>query len=153
MKKILISSVFLLLSFSYHTVNASDLLMARSSQSFPETMLALQTSISEHGYKLSRVQRIDIGLTGMGYDTDKYRIVFFGKIDEIRSLGSKYPQLIPYLPIKISIFAENKETILITANPLILTSMIDDEHTATIFHRWKNDLESIFEDIKQFDNE
>ncbi len=58
------------------TTSASDLLMVRSQQGFPEAMLTLQTSIREHGYAISRVQRIDIGLTGMGYKTDKYRIVF-----------------------------------------------------------------------------
>ena len=60
-------------------VNAEEILMARSLQPFPETMLALQDSIRDHGYTLSRVQRVDIGLTGMGYKTDKYRIVSWKK--------------------------------------------------------------------------
>jgi len=51
--------------------NAEDIVMARSTLAFPEAMLALQESIREHGYTLSRVQRVDIGLTGMGYKTDK----------------------------------------------------------------------------------
>ena len=65
-------------------VFAEDIVMARSTLPFPEAMLALQESIRAHGYTLSRVQRVDIGLTGMGYKTDKYRIVFAGKPDEIR---------------------------------------------------------------------
>ena len=47
-----------------------NLLMARSSLAFPEAMLALQESIGAHGYKLSRVQRVDIGLTTAGFETD-----------------------------------------------------------------------------------
>ncbi len=36
--------------------------------SFPEAMNALQSAIAEEGYKVSRVQRVDIGLTGSGYN-------------------------------------------------------------------------------------
>ena len=70
---------------------ANELLMVRTQQTFPEAMLTLQTSIREHGYSITRVQRIDIGLTGMGYKTDKYRIVFVGKPKEIQYLVDKYP--------------------------------------------------------------
>ncbi|MCK5396597.1 MAG: DUF302 domain-containing protein, partial [Gammaproteobacteria bacterium] len=94
---------------------ASELLMVRTQQSFPEAMLTLQTSIREHGYQVSRVQRIDIGLTGMGYKTDKYRIVFVGKPKEIQYLVDKYPVLAAYMPPQISIFAEHDETVLVTA--------------------------------------
>jgi len=55
-------------------------------------------TIRDHGYAISRVQRVGIGFTGMGYKTDKYRIVFFGKIDEVRNLAEKESQMIPYLP-------------------------------------------------------
>ena len=54
-------------------------------------MLALQESIRDHGYIVSRVQRVDIGLTGMGYKTDKYRIVFAGKAEEIRTSQKRRP--------------------------------------------------------------
>ena len=69
------------------------LMMMRSSQPFPETMSELQAIIKSHGYVVSRVQRVDIGLTMMGYKTDKYRVVFFGKYDELQELTNKYPEL------------------------------------------------------------
>jgi len=96
---------------------ADDLLMARTRLSFPEAMLKLQDSISEQGYTVSRVQRVDIGLTNSGYATDKYRMVFFGKAELIQRLSKDYPLLIPYLPFKVAIFAEGEETLLIAANP------------------------------------
>jgi hypothetical protein len=80
---------------------ASDLLMVRTQLDFPEAMLALQTSVKEHGYSVTRVQRIDIGLTGMGYKTDKYRIVFVGKPNEIQYLINKYPVLAASVTRKI----------------------------------------------------
>jgi uncharacterized protein (DUF302 family) len=128
-------------------VNAEEILMARSLQPFPEAMLALQDSIRDHGYTLSRVQRVDIGLTGMGYKTDKYRIVFLGKIDEVRELAVKAPQMIPYLPLKISIFAEDSQTILITSNPRLYAAIAGNAVDPAIFERWERDLRSIFHDV------
>lgn len=137
----------ILLCFAAESL-ASDLLMVRSQQSFPEAMLTLQTSIREHGYEIARVQRIDIGLTGMGYKTDKYRIVFVGKPKEIQYLVDKYPVLAAYMPPQISIFAEHGETVLITANPMIYADMIDNEKDKVLFKRWESDVYSVFDDIR-----
>ena len=126
---------------------AEDMIMTRSVLAFPEAMLALQESIAAHGYTVSRVQRIDIGLTGMGYKTDKYRIVFAGKIGEIRELTDKAPQLTPYLPPKISIFAEGDQTILVTINPKLYAEIAGDAIAPVFFDRWESDLRSIFYDV------
>jgi uncharacterized protein (DUF302 family) len=128
-------------------VGAEEIIMTRSTLSFPEAMLALQESIREHGYTVSRVQRIDIGLTGMGYKTDKYRIVFAGKIDEIREMTRRSPQLAAYLPPKISIFAESGHTVLVTLNPEIYAEIAGDTIDPVIFDRWSSDLRSIFHDV------
>lgn len=129
-------------------VMASDLLMVRTQQGFPEAMLTLQTSIKEHGYDVLRVQRIDIGLTGMGYKTDKYRVVFVGKVKEIQYLVDKYPQMAAYMPPQISIFAEQGDTMIVTANPGVYADMIDDEADKIMFKRWENDVYSVFDDIR-----
>jgi len=135
--------------FCFATVSlASELLMVRSQQSFPEAMLTLQTSIKDHGYEITRVQRIDIGLTGMGYKTDKYRIVFVGKPEEIQYLVNNYPVLAAYMPPQISIFAESGETVLVTANPMIYAEMIDNEKDKVLFKRWESDVYSVFDDIR-----
>jgi len=129
-------------------VMASDLLMVRTQQTFPEAMLALQTSIREHGYNITRVQRIDVGLTGMGYKTDKYRVVFVGKPVEIQYLVEKYPVLAAFMPPQISIFAEEGDTVFITANPIIYADMIDNEKDKVLFRRWESDVYSVFEDLR-----
>jgi len=130
-------------------VFASDLIMARSHEKFPEAMLTLQTSVKEHGYTVARVQRIDIGLTGMGFKTDKYRVVFVGKKDEIQYLTKKYPDLTPYMPPKVSIFAEDDDTVVVTVNPAVYKEMIDDEEDRRIFDRWENDVYSVFKDFSE----
>lgn len=141
-------NVFLLCVFINNNVFASDLIMARSSLSFSEAMTNLQVSLREHDYTVARVQRIDVGLTGMGYKTDKYRIVFVGKADEIKYLIDKYPQMIPYMPPKVSIFAEGDDTLLVTANPQFFAKMIDDEEDKIIFQRWESDVYSVFDDFR-----
>ena len=151
MKSLLIGGVFLLASlFLNQTALAANILMVRTPQSFPEAMLKLQEVISNKGYVVSRVQRVDIGLTNSGYQTDKYRIVFYGIPDEIARLSQKYPDLIPYLPLKISIFAEGKDTILVTANPQHLQKPNDAE-LARAIDKWESDLVAIFAEMREED--
>ena len=147
MKKML-RNIFLLSLFVSANVFASDLIMARSSLSFSEAMTNLQVSLREHGYTVARVQRIDVGLTGMGYKTDMYRVVFVGKADEIKYIINKYPQMIPYMPPKVSIFAEGEDTLLVTANPQVFAEMIDDKKDRIIFQRWESDVYSVFDDFR-----
>jgi len=115
MTRILISACLFLLVASSH---AENLLMARTKQTFPEAMSVLQETIHSMGYKVSRVQRIDIGLTSSGFATDKYRVVFFSTEKDMHFISKNYPHLIPYMPWKISIFAEEQDTLLVTANPM-----------------------------------
>ncbi len=127
--------------------SAEDMIMVRSVLAFPEAMLVLQESIAAHGYTVTRVQRIDVGLTGKGYQTDKYRIVFAGKLDEIRMLIEKAPQLVSYLPPKISIFAEGDQTVLVTLNPGVYARIAGDAIDPVFFARWESDLRSILHDV------
>ena len=121
------------------SVQAEGLMMARTKQNFPEAMLKLQETIRTFNYEVSRVQRIDIGLTKSGYATDKYRIVFFGTEKEIALVSEKYPHLIPLVPWKIAIFAEQEDTLLISADPM---QFADKKHPAAdkILLKWKKDI-------------
>ena len=127
---------------------AEELLMARVPMTFPEAMLKLQSTIKKYNHTLSRVQRVDIGLTAKGYKTDKYRIVFYGQADEIRQLADAYPQLIPYLPHKIAIFAEEEETMLVAVNPEMLF-VTDDPKLQAIMKKWHKDLQLILKDMRE----
>lgn len=148
MKRVLVCAFIMLQAVSSQ---ADELIMVRSQQKFPEAMLTLQTSVTEHGYTVTRVQRVDVGLTGMGYHTDKYRVVFVAKPDEVHYLANKYPKLIPYLPPKVSIFAENGETVLVTANPALFADMVNDEKDRAIFYHWQNDIQAVFDDVRKAD--
>lgn len=127
---------------------AQNILTARSSQNFERSMLRLKASIESHGYTVSHVQRCDSGLTGLGYETDGYRVVFFGKLDEIRRLSAAHPALTPFLPLKISIFAEGDESIVSSINPAALGAFYRDEELQLQFSRWENDLRSILGELR-----
>lgn len=145
---------FLIIFVSQNSAFADDLFMIRSAQPFPETMAALQKAIRHSGNTLSRIQRIDIGLAKMGYKTDKYRVVFYGKLTEINKLVEKYPELIPYLPLKIAIFSENGQTVLTATNPERLSEMYPNKKLKPIFESWAKKLRIIMDDVQRAsDNE
>ena len=130
-------------------VSAEQLMMVRVKQSFPEAMLQFQDVIRNHGYTLSRVQRVDIGLSNMGYKTDKYRVVFFGKEAQIRWLIDKHPELIPYLPLKVAIYSEEQDTMLVSANLDILFNP-GDPALKKIVSGWQRDIQNMFKEMHDF---
>lgn len=144
MKSIFIALLCLLNS----AVAAQDLYMVRSEQSFPEAMVALQEAITAKGYTISRVQRVDIGLTASGYKTDKYRVVFFGKFDEVRDMTSKHLFLAPYMPLKIAIFAEGDNTIILAPSFKNLSRYSDEPDVSESLARWETDVASILEMVR-----
>jgi uncharacterized protein (DUF302 family) len=128
---------------------ASELIMMRSGQSFPEAMLSLQQAITAQGYTVSRVQRVDVGLTASGYETDRYRVVFFGKAEEVDEVTRTHPEMIPYLPWKIVIFAEEDETLMVTYDPQSFSTFFPDEDLSVMFARWRSDIHGIFERVRK----
>ena len=126
---------------------ADELLMARVERSFPEAMNALQQSIQDHGYKVTRVQRVDIGLTSSGFKTAEYRVVFFGKPDELLSLPDKHPELLAYLPLKFTIFSEGEHTLVVTNNPAVFSVFFKEARLTRTFQHWEKDVRSILDQL------
>lgn len=130
-------------------LSADSLLMLRVKADFPSAMVDLQKAIASQGYTISRVQRVDIGLTKSGYKTGRYRIVFFGKPTEIKRLSHKYPELIPYLPLKIVIFAEGEDTLIVAADPMNLDRFYQKRRLKIYFSRWSHDFQEILDRIRK----
>jgi uncharacterized protein (DUF302 family) len=146
-RKALIS--FMLITFLLPlTAAADDLIMRRISSTFPETMSALQSAIVEENFTVSRVQRVDIGLTSSGYSTAEYRIVFFMNEDTVHEIVKEHPQLIPFLPLKITIFAEGSETILVSLNPSKLSEFFPDINMGKEFDKWEVAVNKIFDKVQ-----
>ena len=129
---------------------AQQMLMARSTQHFEVAMEVLQDAIRDYGYTVAHVQKCDGGMAEFDYKTDFYRVVFFGKIDEVRYLSEKYPEIVPYLPLKIALFAEKNETVFSAMNPMDLTEYFTDPQVKTQLMRWSNDIRSILHDVREY---
>lgn len=143
-----IKIIALTLALWFNVAGADELIMARSSQNFEDAMNTLQAAITRHGYKVSKVQRVDVGLEAKGYKTDRYRIVFYGKPGEVEMLADKYPKLIPYLPLTIVIFAEEDNTILTAVRPALFKQFYPDPELNPIFTRWEKDLMGVMDDVR-----
>lgn len=124
---------------------ADAMLMVRSPLAFPEAMNAVQQIIKDRGYIVKHVQRVDIGLTSSGYPTEEYRVVFFGKADEMAKLTARHPQLAPYLPLKVVVFAEHDTTLISTHSPELLKALFRDPELQPVFDRWQRDVRAILD--------
>lgn len=127
-----------------------NLLMARSSSGFEVTIEVAKESLAAHGYTVMHEQRCDGGLKGMGYKTDFYRVLFFGKSHEVRDLSLKYPELIPFLPLKLAVYAEGDQTLVAIFNPQEMAPLFGSPEITLQFSRWKSDLVSILADIRSY---
>ena len=127
---------------------AEQLLIIRAPQSYPEAMSTLQTAISARGYKITRVQNIDAGITKTGHIIDYYKVVFYGKPDEVARIAREHPELIPYLPLNIVIFAEDTNTVVATNRPDVLADFFPDPALKPMFMAWEKDLIEIFDEVR-----
>lgn len=125
--------------------SADELLMVRTEHPFPDAISDLQIAIQDHGYQVARIQRVDVGLASGGYTTAEYRLVFFGKPEEMREIEDRYPELLPYLPLKIVIFAEGNSTLALAYNPAILQAFFSIDPLQTRLQRWERDMRSILD--------
>ena len=128
---------------------AESMIMGRVSMHAEIVIEYVKSSIEEHGYTVAHIQLCDGGMTDFGYESDLYRVVFFGKIDEVRMISRRHPELVSYLPLKIAVIAEKDETLLAVLNPEALAPFFPDEELQIQFGRWNSDLLSILKDVRR----
>lgn len=145
LKRFIIASLLLLISGIVH---AENMITLRIDDSYENVMTSVKVKLNEYGYHVAHVQKCDGGMKSMGYTSDEYKVIFFGKLKEVRELTKKYPQIIPYVPLKIAVIKENDSVVLVVLNPSTLDKYFKQEELKTQFKRWENDLRSIFKDIR-----
>jgi uncharacterized protein (DUF302 family) len=139
--------VLLLTTLLSGAASADNMLMGRVPLAADIVFAYAQTSIEEHGYNVAHVQTCDDGLGDFGYKTDFYRVLFFGKVEEVRRISADYPELVSYLPLKLAVIAERDETLLTVLNPEALAPFFADEAVQIQLGRWHSDLVSILNDV------
>lgn len=127
--------------------HADNILMARIQLPADLALEYVKTSVAEHGYTVAHIQLCDGGLADFGYKSDIYRVVFFGKIDEVRRITADHPDLVSYLPLKMTVVAEKGETLLSVINPAVLGQFYADSELQIQLQRWTSDLHSIIDDV------
>ncbi|MCD6706332.1 MAG: DUF302 domain-containing protein [Thiobacillus sp.] len=128
---------------------ADDLLMARANRMFPEAMTLLQSAISSRGYTVTRLQQVNENLQRREFQSDMYRVVYFGKLEEVRRATARNPNLIPFLPLNITIFAEGDQSILVASHPQMLQEFFPDPELKTLFERWEKDMVEIMDEVRE----
>ena len=129
-------------------VQADSLFMVRMDKAFPEAMALLQSAISSRGYTITRLQQVNENLEKREYKSDMYRVVYFGKHDEVRQVTAINPQMISFLPLSITIFAEGDQSILVSSHPQSLQQFFPDPALRPVFQRWEKDIESIMDEVR-----
>lgn len=142
------SAVWLVLLLSTPAL-ASDLLMARVNRMFPEAMTLLQSAISSRGNTVTRLQQVNENLQRREFQSDMYRVVYFGKYEEVRQATARNPQLIPFLPLNITIFAEGDETIMVASHPQMLREFFPDPELQPLFERWEKEMVEIMDEVRE----
>lgn len=142
-----ISSIVMAASVSV-PVLADTLFMVRMDKPFPEAMALLQSAISSRGYTITRLQQVNENLEKREYKSDMYRVVYFGKHDEVRKVTAINPEMISFLPLNVTIFAEGEQSILISSHPQSLQKFFPDPELKPVFQRWENDIEAIMDEVR-----
>jgi uncharacterized protein (DUF302 family) len=130
-------------------VAADGLLMVRMDKSFPEAMTLLQSAISSRGYTITRLQQVNENLQRREFKSDMYRVVYFGKFEEVRRVTAEQPKLIPFLPLNITIFAEGEQAILVSSHPKTLQQFFPDPALKPVFERWEKDIVAIMDELRE----
>jgi uncharacterized protein (DUF302 family) len=128
---------------------ADGLIMVRTDKSFPEAMTSLQSAISSRGYTITRLQQVNENLQRRDYKSDMYRVVYFGKYEEVKQLTAAHPELIAFLPLSITIFAEEDQSIMVASHPQTISMFYPDEALKPVFDRWEHDIEAIMDEVRE----
>jgi uncharacterized protein (DUF302 family) len=129
-----------------------ELIMLRSEKPFEQAMESLLAAIKQQGYSVAGIRSVDTGLAESGYRSDKYRIVFFEKKQEIASLVKRYPEMLPYLPLKIVIYAEAGDTLLVTSDPAVYIDLYPDPRLRDVFRQWHDEVVNIMKQVQDARN-
>ncbi len=145
-KILLLIVIFIISTISYST----QFIKTTINTNFINTWNTLYDEIEYNDYKIAYLQRCDVALKQRQYQTDKYRILFFGKYQDMRYLSKKYPQLVPFLPLKIVVMEDKQTSITKLVAPSVLKLLpVVELKDKKIIQKWHNDLLDIFAKVSQ----
>lgn len=144
----LMGLALLVIGLPAQAIITGELIMLRSAKPYDVAMESLQSAIKQQGFSITGIRKVDEGLAKSGFKSDKYRIVFFEKPDEVAALKKRYPEMSPYLPLKIVIFAEAGETLLVTSDPSVYIDLFPDPRLQELFRRWHQEIVDVMQAVQ-----
>ncbi len=149
MRAMLFSLLAWLLLSAEGTQAGDKWLTVRVAQAFDPTLEQVQEVLGKHDFTVAHIQKCDGGLHHMGYETDNYKIVFFGRLEEVRELSKAYPELIPLFPFKLAVYAEGNDTILSVLNPAELAPVLHADKDLQIrLIAWEKDFRTVLSEMR-----
>jgi uncharacterized protein (DUF302 family) len=138
-----------LLFLAFNSTANDEFLTKKINANFNQTWYSLFAEVKQAKLKTAYLQRCDFALKQRKYKSDKYRILFFGEYEKMEYLSNKYPEIVPFLPLKAIVIEESKNQTLLLANPPNLLLEIVKGKDGDIIKKWQKDMEVIFENINR----
>jgi len=109
------------------------------------TLNQLQTAIAAEGFTFMRIQNVDKGLAGHGFERPPYKIVFFGNREQFEQAREIDPRVTPYLPLKITVYESGQgNTRLSVVDPAVVGRMFNPA-LKDQFQAWSHSLKRILD--------
>lgn len=125
---------------------------AQTRNDFADVMFELQTNIQSKGYQVSRVQQVDVGMEKAGYDIAEYRVVFFAKPNEVKTVLKKYPEFASFLPLSITIYREEEMTRLVGMPFALPRAHATSKELKAMIETWEKDTADIIRQTVETSN-
>lgn len=126
-----------------HASADSAYLQASCELDYPEAIAHLQDAIGKAGYTVSRIQHVDNGLLERGYQSDKYKVVFFGKPEQMAEVIERHPAMIPFVPLNFTVSRQGKQVLVSSLAPSQLSQLGVSADAEKLVARWQRDVEAI----------
>jgi uncharacterized protein (DUF302 family) len=136
-----------LLFLAFNSTANDEFLTKIIPANFNQTWYSLFAEVKKAKLKTAYLQKCDFALKQRKYESDKYRILFFGEYEKMEYLSNKYPEIVPFLPLKAIVIEESKNQTLLLANPPNILLEVVKGKDGDIIKKWQKDMEIIFANI------
>ena len=111
-----------------------------------QVLETLKNIVVEQGYQVAKIQRVDKAMKKVKLTTAEYRLLHFGRSSENRELLERCPELLPWLPLRITLAAERQHTLFFSLNPKTLEDICPG---TAVFESWRGDIVEFAEILQQ----
>lgn len=118
------------------------LIEAHCAAPFPEAMAWLQQVVQRQGYTVMQVQPVSEALSHRGYAGQDFKVVFIGRGDDFKQVQKDYPQLMPFLPLSLTL-ADVENGARLSLMPPTASGLSPPPTVRRLMQRWRSDLTRI----------